>query len=179
VEISSTAANWGYENAAEVTSVTIGDFTVEFSKGTGSVTPKYYTSDKTMRLYGGNTVTVTSSKSAYVPTKFGSHELTDGKYSFTATEKFKTVTITYEDKSVMVDDLFYSFDESIATVMGYCGSITNLAIPNEVEYNGQTYSVTSIGRSAFEGCVELTSVIIGNSVTSVGDNAFQGCSDCA
>ncbi|GHU69552.1 hypothetical protein FACS189450_02630 [Spirochaetia bacterium] len=36
-------------------------------------------------------------------------------------------------------------------------------------------SVTSIGDSAFSGCIGLTSVTIGNSVTSIGDSAFSGC----
>ena len=36
-------------------------------------------------------------------------------------------------------------------------------------------SVTSIVRSAFNGCTGLTSVTIGNSVTSIGINAFYGC----
>ena len=37
-------------------------------------------------------------------------------------------------------------------------------------------SVTSIGSSAFYDCDSLTSVTIGNSVTSIGDYAFKGCS---
>lgn len=36
-------------------------------------------------------------------------------------------------------------------------------------------SVISIENQAFEGCVSLTSVIIGNGVTSIGDRAFSGC----
>ena len=43
----------------------------------------------------------------------------------------------------------------------------NYVIPN---------SVTSIGSSAFFGCINLRSVIIPNSVTSIRDNAFSGCS---
>ena len=35
--------------------------------------------------------------------------------------------------------------------------------------------VTSIGDSAFEGCMSLTSVTIGNSVTSIGASAFSNC----
>ena len=51
----------------------------------------------------------------------------------------------------------------------------DVVIPNSVEYNGTTYSVTSIGWGAFRGCSGLTSVTIGNSVTSIGNMAFYGC----
>ena len=36
-------------------------------------------------------------------------------------------------------------------------------------------SVTSIGESAFNGCVNLTSITIPDSVTSIGQTAFNGC----
>ena len=55
----------------------------------------------------------------------------------------------------------------------YSGSVT---IPSTVTYNGTTYSVTSIGESAFDGCTGLTSITIPNSVTSIGDYAFYDCS---
>ena len=51
-----------------------------------------------------------------------------------------------------------------------------LVIPETVEYNSITYSVTSIGRTAFYECISLTEVTIPSSVTSIGENAFNGCS---
>ena len=54
----------------------------------------------------------------------------------------------------------------------YTGSVN---IPSTVNYNGTTYSVTSIGDAAFDGCTGLTSVSIPNSVTTIGGGAFDGC----
>ena len=55
----------------------------------------------------------------------------------------------------------------------YFGSVN---IPSVVSYNGEEYSVTSIGEKAFYNCSGLTSVTIPNSVTSIGDRAFAYCS---
>ena len=52
----------------------------------------------------------------------------------------------------------------------------DVVIPSSVEHNNVTYSVTSIGDSAFYGCSDLTSISIPNSVTSIGSSAFRECS---
>ena len=59
------------------------------------------------------------------------------------------------------------------TYSAYSG---NIVIPASVEYEGETYSVTSIGEEAFSHCKSLTSIIIPNSVTSFGCRAFSCCS---
>lgn len=51
----------------------------------------------------------------------------------------------------------------------------DVIIPESVIYNDRTYRVTSIGRFAFNGCKELTSVDIPNSVTSIEESAFAYC----
>ena len=53
----------------------------------------------------------------------------------------------------------------------------NLVIPETVDYDGNTYTVTGFQEEAFYECSNLTSVIIPNSVTSIGKNAFYFCNN--
>ena len=57
----------------------------------------------------------------------------------------------------------------------YTNLTGSLTIPSSVTYNGSTYSVTSIGESAFYNCDGLTSVTIPNSVISIGRSTFMYC----
>jgi hypothetical protein len=68
----------------------------------------------------------------------------------------KTVAVTFKGTS--------SYEDSNE----YTGSVV---IPENVTYNGTTYSVTGIGEYAFVGC-SVTSITIPNSVTSIGRYAF-------
>ena len=79
----------------------------------------------------------------------------------------------------MIDGIAYTLyaESKQATVVAgetkYTGSVV---IPESVVYNNGTYSVTSIGYSAFGGCSSLANIEIPNSVASIGNYAFQYCS---
>ena len=81
---------------------------------------------------------------------------------------------------MIINNIKYTLDDNnnSAVVSGNTIDIsTNVVIPSSVSYDsGISYSVTSIGNSAFESCTGLSSVTIPNSVTSIGDSAFNGCS---
>lgn len=64
-----------------------------------------------------------------------------------------------------------------AKVTGYVPELlpANLAIPGNIEYNGQNLQVTEIGQSAFEGNGTLTSLVIPSSVSHIATKAFRSC----
>ena len=73
--------------------------------------------------------------------------------------------------------LYYDITSSNSVKVAACDTTVNgdVVIPSSLEYNGTTYSVTSIGNGAFRECSGLTSVSIPNSVTSIGNSAFYYC----
>ena len=77
-----------------------------------------------------------------------------------------------------VDGIYYTIENGEATVINngsngsYSGSIV---IPEEVTYQGVTFPVTAIGKSAFWKCHGLTRVTLPNTIKSIGDYAFVEC----
>ena len=74
----------------------------------------------------------------------------------------------------LIDGIYYNLNtdtkEAEATSCYY--SVSSLAIPSSVTYDGVTYSVTSIGNRGFRRNSNMLSVTIANSVTIMGAGAF-------
>ena len=91
-------------------------------------------------------------------------------YDFSYTHQGKTLFYYITSDSTIKVTYYSSVSGSNNYVNG------DVVIPNSVEYNGTTYSVTSIGNYAFRNCTGLTSVTIPTGVTFIGGSAFYGCS---
>ncbi len=75
-----------------------------------------------------------------------------------------------------IDGIYYNFTGNNATVAGYTGKMDAIAIPSSVTSGGNTYTVTAIGRAAFNSC-KMTSLTVPATVTTIADNAFCYCSN--
>mgnify|MGYP004519606299 CR=1 FL=1 len=86
-------------------------------------------------------------------------------------------TLSASAYDFMVDSIaYYKNDDGKSVRVAYGGCYKgDIVIPETVTYESRSYSVTSIGMSAFNYCGGLTSVTIPNSVTSIGERSFVGC----
>ena len=92
---------------------------------------------------------------------------------------FMLVPLVASADPVEIDGIWYNLIPKAKKAEVTSGTIKytgNVVILENVVYDGVSYSVSSIGNSAFQGCSRLTSIIIPNNVTSIGNNAFDGCS---
>ena len=90
-------------------------------------------------------------------------EVTVNGLKFYAYPETKTATVTSDT----------GYDSYYKLASTYRGSVV---IPATITANDVTCRVTEIGRDAFHGCNNLTSVAIPKSVTRIGEAAFYGCS---
>ncbi len=68
-------------------------------------------------------------------------------------------------------DFQYQIINGSVTISGYNGSLTDIVIPSSIE----GWAVRAVGSFAFQGCDQLTSIILPDGITSVGNDAFSGC----
>ena len=118
-----TFSEKGYSNAEAIESVSGTDFTITFDKGTNNNDPKYYTTGSAIRCYGGNTFTVSSTKtitkivltfasgegSNAITTDPGTYQAKDGTWEGSASSivftiggstghrRLASITVTYEE----------------------------------------------------------------------------------
>ncbi len=85
-------------------------------------------------------------------------------------------------ETVKLNGLYYSLGTTTATLVSDQSSdksvykeYTSVTIPASVTYSNYTYTVVSIGTSAFEGCSNLQSVTLPPSITTIGTDAFYAC----
>ena len=94
---------------------------------------------------------------------------------FSAVPAFAADTLSFT-----IDDIQYTIDENDSTAVSVTGTtgyddINNkkdLVLPETVEYNGATYTVTSIGNGAFARKNGLNSIVIPNTVVLIAESAF-------
>lgn len=72
-----------------------------------------------------------------------------------------------------LEDLTVEVTEADGSIAYYTGDIT---VPETVEWNGRTFTVTAIGESAFYYNQDITSVNMPASITSIEHYAFSHCS---
>lgn len=91
---------------------------------------------------------------------------------------FLLVPMLASAETVEIDGICYNLitkgkqAEVTRNTNGYVGDIV---IPSDVTYEGITYSVTSIAKSAFFQCKRMSSLTLPNSINSIGASAFAYC----
>ena len=90
------------------------------------------------------------------------------------------IAVTASAQDFEVDGICYNIlsedDRTVEVTGSPYGYSGDVVIPAEVTYDGSTYSVTTIGKDAFNYCEALTSVEM-PAVTTIGEYAFGWCSD--
>lgn len=86
-------------------------------------------------------------------------------------------TVSHADTQVTLNQIRYSLDTSglTAEVMGGKPVNGSLTIPGIIQYNGQTYRVTSIAAKAFADQYLGAKLSLAEGLLSIGESAFAGC----
>ncbi len=83
---------------------------------------------------------------------------------------------------IQIDGIYYELNQEEKTAMvtfrdfnegntdAYTGTLN---IPSTIKYNGEEFSVTSIGKEAFNYCYNLLSISIPSSITYIAGNTFE------
>ena len=80
-------------------------------------------------------------------------------------------------KAETIGDFDFNLNKNTKTaeLTAYKGTDTELTIPPSISYEGETYTVTSLGEYCFSYSLTLTSITIPETVTSLGEYCFSSC----
>lgn len=89
------------------------------------------------------------------------------------------IPVPDENEEIYVAPFYYSFDPDTeeASVVDYGGWNSHVVIPETVEYEGTTYTVTTIGADAFRGDNTILSLTLSKNVDTVEKNAFYSATE--
>ena len=97
------------------------------------------------------------------------------KAKYQATKGWNRFTNIVEAGYITDHDINYTLDGESAVVSISASVKGEVKIQESVEIDGKTYQVTAIASGAFQGNVEITSIVIPNSIETIGASAFEGC----
>ena len=83
------------------------------------------------------------------------------------------------DGTVIINAIKFQLTDQRSKCVSVTGNClkanTDLVLPSEIKCNGQTFNVTSIGKSALKNCKKITSIAIPSSIENIENEAFLGC----
>ncbi|MBQ9196877.1 MAG: leucine-rich repeat protein, partial [Clostridia bacterium] len=127
-------------------------------------------------LTGAKTATLTVKPTAVYDGRQYRCVITDANKQ-TVTSDAATLTITVPT-TIEIEDVTYDrLTETTVTVKSYAGTAAILVIPQTVESNGVTYTVTEIGEAAFKGNTYLESIDLPDTITVIRSQAFMNCTN--
>lgn len=101
------------------------------------------------------------------------------RFSFVILPYYSGMDSVYGDGAILTQNAVYGITDNENNEVEFCcpatPKISNVTIPDTIEFDGITYKVSSIGHKAFYKNPKIISLTIGNNVSSIESYAFYGC----
>ena len=74
-----------------------------------------------------------------------------------------------------VDSISYKVTDVVEVAGIKNKKLKKINVPNTIQIDKKTYTVTEIANNAFKKCTQATQATIGKNVKKIGSSAFFGC----